>query len=38
MLNYRDPDLFQHYAAVAQRLGVYTTANYANLVDFFVQR
>jgi acyl-[acyl-carrier-protein] desaturase len=38
MFDGTDPDLFQHYAAVAQRLGVYTTADYADLVDFFVQR
>jgi acyl-[acyl-carrier-protein] desaturase len=38
MFDGRDPDLFRHYAAVAQRLGVYTTADYADLVDFFVRR
>ncbi|KAK3153431.1 hypothetical protein QOZ80_2BG0172460 [Eleusine coracana subsp. coracana] len=38
MFDGRDPDLFRHYAAVAQRLGVYTTADYADLVDFFVDR
>jgi acyl-[acyl-carrier-protein] desaturase len=38
MFDGRDPDLFRHYAAVAQRLGVYTTADYADLVQFFVDR
>ncbi|WVZ57824.1 hypothetical protein U9M48_008163 [Paspalum notatum var. saurae] len=38
MFDGRDPDLFRHYAAVAQRLGVYTTADYADLVRFFVHR
>jgi acyl-[acyl-carrier-protein] desaturase len=38
MFDGRDPDLFRHYAAVAQRHGVYTAADYADLVDFFVRR
>ncbi|KAL6642606.1 hypothetical protein ACP70R_020787 [Stipagrostis hirtigluma subsp. patula] len=38
MFDGRDPELFRHYAAVAQRLGVYTTADYADLIDFFVDR
>ncbi|KAL6906299.1 hypothetical protein ACP4OV_003900 [Aristida adscensionis] len=38
MFDGRDPDLFRHYAAVAQRLGVYTTADYADLIDHFVAR
>ena len=28
----RDPDLFEHYAAVTQRTGVYTTRDYAAVI------
>ncbi|CAN6299976.1 unnamed protein product [Urochloa humidicola] len=38
MFDGRDRDLFRHYAAVAQGLGVYTTADYADLVEYFVER
>ncbi|XP_062200662.1 stearoyl-[acyl-carrier-protein] 9-desaturase, chloroplastic-like [Phragmites australis] len=38
MFDGQDHNLFRHYAAVAQRLGVYTTADYADLVNFFVDR
>ncbi|PUZ39870.1 hypothetical protein GQ55_9G378100 [Panicum hallii var. hallii] len=38
MFDGRDAELFRHYAAVAQGLGVYTTADYAGLVEFFVER
>ncbi|XP_066387289.1 stearoyl-[acyl-carrier-protein] 9-desaturase 1, chloroplastic-like [Miscanthus floridulus] len=38
MFDGKDPELFHHYADVAQRLGVYTTADYADLVKFFVDR
>jgi acyl-[acyl-carrier-protein] desaturase len=34
----RDMDLFQHFAAVAQRLGVYTARDYADIVEFLVKR
>ncbi|XP_020093524.1 stearoyl-[acyl-carrier-protein] 9-desaturase, chloroplastic-like [Ananas comosus] len=33
-----DRDLFRHYSAVAQRLGVYTTGDYADIVEYFVKR
>ncbi len=32
MTDGRDPDLFDHYAAVAQRVGVYTTHDYASII------
>ena len=38
MFDGKDTDLFHNYSAVAQRLGVYTTADYADLVEFFVDR
>ncbi|RLN38855.1 stearoyl-[acyl-carrier-protein] 9-desaturase 1, chloroplastic-like [Panicum miliaceum] len=38
MFDGRDAELFRHYAAVAHGLGVYTTADYAGLVEFFVER
>ncbi|KAL3503979.1 hypothetical protein ACH5RR_033820 [Cinchona calisaya] len=31
-----DPHLFEHFAAVAQRLGVYTANDYANILEFFI--
>ncbi|OAY67549.1 Stearoyl-(acyl-carrier-protein) 9-desaturase, chloroplastic [Ananas comosus] len=38
MFDGRDRDLFGHYSAVAQRLGVYTTGDYADIVEYFVKR
>ncbi|XP_074563258.1 LOW QUALITY PROTEIN: stearoyl-[acyl-carrier-protein] 9-desaturase 1, chloroplastic-like [Curcuma longa] len=38
MVDGRDPLLFDHYSAVAQRLGVYTAADYASIVEFLVER
>jgi acyl-[acyl-carrier-protein] desaturase len=32
MTDGRDPDLFEHYAAAAQRSGVYTTLDYAAII------
>ncbi|KAL1309782.1 hypothetical protein HN51_052488 [Arachis hypogaea] len=34
----RDPHLFDHFSAVAQRLGVYTAADYADILEFLIQR
>ncbi|XP_010911760.1 stearoyl-[acyl-carrier-protein] 9-desaturase 1, chloroplastic [Elaeis guineensis] len=34
----RDPHLFDHFSAVAQRLGVYTVSDYAGIVEFLVER
>lgn len=34
----RDNDLFDHYAAVAQRIGVYTAADYAGILEFLLRR
>ncbi|KAL6616488.1 hypothetical protein ACP70R_038758 [Stipagrostis hirtigluma subsp. patula] len=34
----RDMNLFDHFAAVAQRLGVYTARDYADIVEFLVKR
>ncbi|XP_019251468.1 PREDICTED: LOW QUALITY PROTEIN: stearoyl-[acyl-carrier-protein] 9-desaturase 6, chloroplastic-like [Nicotiana attenuata] len=33
-----DPDLFDHFAAVAQRLGVYTSHDYADILEFLIDR
>jgi acyl-[acyl-carrier-protein] desaturase len=33
----KDPDLFDHFAAVAQRLGVYTVTDYAAIVEHLVR-
>ncbi|KAE8732137.1 desaturase [Hibiscus syriacus] len=34
----RDHNLFDHYSAVAQRIGVYTAKDYVDIVEFFVNR
>ena len=34
----RDDNLFDHFSAVAQRLGVYTAKDYADIVEFLVDR
>ncbi len=36
MFDGKDPDLFEHFAAVAQRLGVYTVHDYASVVRHLV--
>lgn len=33
-----DPRLFEHFAAVAQRLGVYTVHDYADILEFLIER
>jgi acyl-[acyl-carrier-protein] desaturase len=38
MYDGKDPDLFDHFAAVAQRLGVYTAYDYAQIVEHLVER
>ncbi|OMO62181.1 Fatty acid desaturase, type 2 [Corchorus capsularis] len=37
MYDGRDDNLFDHFSAVAQRLGVYTANDYADIVDFLVE-
>ncbi|KAJ0972107.1 hypothetical protein J5N97_020066 [Dioscorea zingiberensis] len=32
----QDPHLFEHFSAVAQRLGVYTAGDYADILEFLV--
>ncbi|XP_061348146.1 stearoyl-[acyl-carrier-protein] 9-desaturase 6, chloroplastic-like [Gastrolobium bilobum] len=34
----RDPHLFDHFSAVAQRLGVYTAGDYADIMEFLIVR
>ncbi|CAL1362891.1 unnamed protein product [Linum trigynum] len=38
MYDGRDPKLFKHFTAVAQRLGVYTAEDYADILEFLVGR
>ncbi|XWS09433.1 hypothetical protein CRYUN_Cryun40dG0084100 [Craigia yunnanensis] len=38
MYDGRDKNLFDHFSAVAQRLGVYTAKDYADIVEFLVNR
>ncbi|OMO54445.1 Fatty acid desaturase, type 2 [Corchorus olitorius] len=38
MYDDHDPDIFEHFSAVAQRLGVYTANDYADILDFLVNR
>ncbi|XP_008802254.1 stearoyl-[acyl-carrier-protein] 9-desaturase, chloroplastic-like [Phoenix dactylifera] len=33
-----DDNLFEHFSAVAQRLGVYTAKDYADILDFLINR
>jgi acyl-[acyl-carrier-protein] desaturase len=37
MFDGKDPDLFDHFSIVAQRLGVYTVRDYADIVRHLVQ-
>ncbi|CAK8567451.1 unnamed protein product [Lathyrus sativus] len=34
----QDPRLFDHYSAVAQRIGVYSTDDYADILEFLIGR
>ncbi|KAJ4965432.1 hypothetical protein NE237_017281 [Protea cynaroides] len=38
MYDGQDPRLFDHFAAVAQKIGVYTAADYADILEFLVGR
>ena len=38
MLDDRDPDLFEHFELVAQRCGVYTAYDYADIIDHLINR
>ncbi|CAI8605593.1 unnamed protein product [Vicia faba] len=38
MYDGQDPKLFEHFAAVAQRTGVYTANDYADILEFLVER
>uniref|UniRef100_A0A1D1XFR1 Acyl-[acyl-carrier-protein] desaturase n=1 Tax=Anthurium amnicola TaxID=1678845 RepID=A0A1D1XFR1_9ARAE len=38
MYDGRDESLFEHFSAVAQRLGVYTAKDYADILEFLVRR
>ena len=37
MTDGKDPDLYQSFSAVAQRLGVYTAIDYADIIDHLVR-
>lgn len=38
MYDGKDDNLFDHFSAVAQRLGVYTAKDYADILEFLVKR
>ncbi|XP_017974120.1 PREDICTED: stearoyl-[acyl-carrier-protein] 9-desaturase, chloroplastic isoform X2 [Theobroma cacao] len=38
MYDGRDDNLFDHFSAVAQRIGVYTAKDYADILEFLVER
>ncbi|CAA2977692.1 stearoyl-[acyl-carrier- ] 9-desaturase, chloroplastic [Olea europaea subsp. europaea] len=38
MYDGRDDNLFEHFSAVAQRLGIYTARDYADILEFLVGR
>ncbi|KAH9294198.1 hypothetical protein KI387_040601, partial [Taxus chinensis] len=37
MYDGQDDNLFEHYSAVAQKLGVYTARDYADILEFFLK-
>lgn len=37
MYDGKDPDLFEHFALVAQRIGVYTVSDYADILEHLVK-
>lgn len=38
MYDGQDPHLFHHFSAVAQRLGIYTAEDYADILEFLIGR
>ncbi|OMO58596.1 Fatty acid desaturase, type 2 [Corchorus capsularis] len=38
MFDGQDPQLFEHFSAVAQRMGVYTADDYADILEALIQR
>ncbi|KAM7274406.1 hypothetical protein ACFE04_029070 [Oxalis oulophora] len=38
MYDGQDDKLFDHYAAAAQRIGVYTTKDYTDILEFFIDK
>ncbi|KAK4433741.1 Stearoyl-[acyl-carrier-protein] 9-desaturase 6, chloroplastic [Sesamum alatum] len=38
MYDGQDPHLFEHFSAVAQRMGVYTAEDYAGILEFLIGR
>ncbi|KAJ9567071.1 hypothetical protein OSB04_003037 [Centaurea solstitialis] len=38
MTDGQDPSLFEHFSAVAQRLGVYTADDYADILEYLIGR
>ena len=38
MYDGRDDNLFEHFSSVAQRLGIYTAKDYADILEFLVSR
>ncbi|KAD4586307.1 hypothetical protein E3N88_23908 [Mikania micrantha] len=38
MYDGQDPSLFEHFAAVAQRLGIYTADDYADILEYLIGR
>lgn len=38
MYDGKDPHLFEHFSAVAQRMGVYTAEDYADILEFLIGR
>ncbi|MCD7452087.1 Stearoyl-[Datura stramonium] len=38
MYDGKDSNLYEHFSAVSQRLGVYTTRDYAEIIEFFITR
>ncbi|XP_042500835.1 stearoyl-[acyl-carrier-protein] 9-desaturase 6, chloroplastic-like [Macadamia integrifolia] len=36
MYDGQDPSLFEHFSAVAQKIGVYTVSDYADIIEFLI--
>lgn len=38
MYDGQDPNIFEHFSAISERQGVYTSRDYAEMLDFFITR
>ena len=38
MTDGKDPKMFEHFSVTAQKIGVYTAVDYANILEFLVEQ